>query len=125
MSHFARKRRIAWSAAWAAVYALVLNVLLTSALLAAQSPAQLQAGHELCLPSGDATSPEDSGKAKTAPAHCPLCIGHHVGAAPPPVAPAVAIRLAFGTAYDPPRDTPFVAFTQSRDHQPRGPPALI
>lgn len=120
MSHLACKRRIAWGAAWAAAYALVLNVLLTSALLAAQSPVQLQAGHEFCLANADV----EPGKAKPAPAHCPLCIGHHVSAAPPPVAPAVAIRLAFGTAYDPPRDTPFVAFTRSRDHQPRGPPAL-
>ncbi|MFC0241345.1 DUF2946 family protein [Rhodopseudomonas telluris] len=102
----------------------MLNVLLASALLAAQSPAQLLAGHEFCLSSEDAATPVDSGKAKPAAIHCPLCIGHHVSAAPPPVAPAVAIRLAFGTTYDPPRPEIFVAFAQTRDHQPRGPPAL-
>ncbi|KPF98213.1 hypothetical protein IP86_12220 [Rhodopseudomonas sp. AAP120] len=124
MGQFARKRRVALGAAWAATYALVLNVLLASALLAAQSPAQLLAGHEFCRASEDAATPVDPGKAKPAAIHCPLCIGHHVSAAPPPVAPAVAIRLAFGVAYDPPRPETFVALTQARDHQPRGPPVL-
>lgn len=109
-------------AAFAAAYALVLNVLLSSALLAAQ-PVQWSVVHEFCL-SGETAAPTEPGKAKPAAIHCPLCIGHHVSAAPPPVAPAVAIRLAFGVTYDPPRDTPFVAFRQTRDHQARGPPAL-
>jgi hypothetical protein len=113
-------------AAFVAAYALVLNVILVSAALAAQSPVQLQAGHEFCLTDNDAAeSPaEQPGKAKPAAIHCPLCIGQHVSAAPPPVAPAVIIRLAFGFAYDPPRTTPFVALIPSHDHQPRGPPSL-
>lgn len=122
MGQFARKRRIAWLAAFAAAYALVLNVLLSSAVLAAQ-PVQWFAGHEFCL-SDQSAAPTDPTKTKPAAIHCPLCIGHHVSAAPPPVAPAVAVRLAFGIAYDPPRDRPFVAFRQTHDHQARGPPAL-
>jgi hypothetical protein len=124
VGRFARRRRIAWVAAFTAAYALVLNVLLASALLAAQSPAQLLLGHEFCLSSDDAATPAEPGKVKPAAIHCPLCVGHHVSAAPPPVAPAVAIRLAFGTAYDAPRPETFAAFTRTRDHQPRGPPAL-
>ncbi|MBI5130472.1 MAG: hypothetical protein HZA66_13600 [Rhodopseudomonas palustris] len=113
-------------ASWAAAYALVLNVILASALLAAQPPLQAQAVHQFCLASSeaDAGSPVEPGKAKPTAVHCPLCIGKQVNAAPPPVAPSIAIRLAFGIAYDPARVTPFVALTQSRDHQPRGPPVL-
>jgi len=115
------------AASWAAAYALVLNVILASALLAAQPPLQSSAVHQFCLASNDAdaaAAPGEPGKAKPTALHCPLCIGQHVSAAPPPIAPSLAIRLAFGIAYDPPRVTPFVALTQSRDHQPRGPPAL-
>ncbi|WP_322516373.1 DUF2946 family protein [Rhodopseudomonas palustris] len=125
MGKLSKVRAIALAASLAAVYALVLNVILASTLLAAQSPLQLLAGHQFCLASADADAlPVEPGKAKPAAIHCPLCVGQHVSAAPPPTAPALAIRLAFGIAYDPPRVTPFVALTQSRDHQPRGPPAL-
>jgi hypothetical protein len=125
VSKFSNRWAIARVAAFAAAYALVLNVILASTLLAAQSPVQRQAGHELCLASSsDAATPVEPGKAKPVAIHCPLCIGQHVSAAPPPMAPSVAIRLAFGFAYDPPRVAPFVALTPSHDHQPRGPPSL-
>lgn len=125
MGKIPKMRAIALVAIWAAAYALVLNVIIASTLLAAQSPVQLLAGDQLCLATTDhQAAPVEPGKAKPTAIHCPLCIGQHVAAAPPPVAPSIAIRLAFGVAYDPPRVTPFVALTQSRDHQPRGPPAL-
>lgn len=126
MGRHLQKRAFALVASWAAAYALVLNVILASALLAAQ-PLQSQAVHQFCFASSDANAaaaPAEPGKAKPAAIQCPLCIGQHISAAPPPTPPSLAIRLAFGIVYDPPRVTPFVALTQSRDHQPRGPPAL-
>jgi hypothetical protein len=126
VSNFPRKRKIALAAAWAAAYALVLNVLLASALLAAQLPAQIEAGHEFCFASVNvAATPDDAGKAKPSPIRCPLCLGQHVSATPPPMAPALAIRIAFGIRYEPLRATSFVALNTTHDHQPRGPPALI
>jgi len=120
-----RKRAIAAAAAWVAAYALVLNVILASALLASQSPVQLLTGHEFCLAVADSGAATDDGQpAKAVPIRCPLCLGQHVSVTPPPLSPALAVRIAFGIRYEPPRPAPFVAIQPSSDHQPRGPPAL-
>lgn len=127
MSGFSRRRARALVAAWVAAYALVLNVVLASALLASQSPVQLLSGHEFCFAVTDAdTAPGDAGQpAKAVPIRCPLCLGQHVSATPPPLPPALAIRIAFSIRYETPRAAPFVALQPSLDYQPRGPPALI
>ncbi|QLH70900.1 DUF2946 family protein [Rhodopseudomonas palustris] len=124
MGGFSRRRARALVAAWIAAYALVLNVILASTLLAGQSPVQLVTGHEFCLAAADG-APGDSGQpAKAVPIRCPLCLGQHVSATPPPLSPALAIRIAFSIRYEVPPATPFVALRPSPAHQPRGPPAL-
>lgn len=126
MGRFSRKRAIAVTAALVAAYALVLNVMLSASLLAAQPPVQLLNGHEFCLTLAETdSSPDDLGKsAKQVPVRCPLCLGQHVSATPPPLTPALAIRIAFGISYELPQATPFVALDPEHDHQPRGPPTL-
>lgn len=125
MSAFSRKRNIAVIAAFVAAYAVVLNVVLASSLLAGQAAARPLAGHEFCLAAADNdAAPVDPAKTKPAAIHCPLCIAQHIAALTPPVAPAAAIRLAFGIAYEPLRAAPLVAVEPRRDHRPRGPPTL-
>ena len=117
---------IAVTAALVAAYALVLNVILAASLLATQPPVQFLNGHEFCLTLAETDqAPEDLGKSgKQVPVRCPLCLGQHVSATPPPLAPALAIRIAFGISYEVPRAAPFVAIELHHDHRPRGPPTL-
>ncbi len=125
MSGFSRRRARALVAAWVAAYALVLNVVLASTLLAGQSPVQLLTGPEFCIAAVDDGAAGDAGQpAKAVPIRCPLCLGQHVSATPPPLSPALAIRIAFSIRYEVPRATPFVALRPSPAHQPRGPPVL-
>ncbi|QDL96690.1 DUF2946 domain-containing protein [Rhodopseudomonas palustris] len=126
MGGFSRRRARALVAAWVAAYALVLNVMLASALLAGQSPVQLLTGHAFCFAVTDAdTARGDAGQpAKAVPIRCPLCLGNHVVATPPPLSPGLAIRIAFSIRFEVPRSASFVALQPSLDYQPRGPPVL-
>jgi hypothetical protein len=120
-----RKRGIGVWTSWAAAYALVINVILSSALLATL-PVTPAAGHEICLASVDLGAPRnDAGQPiKKSAFHCPICVGNHIAAAPPPSASALHIRVANAIAPDFAVSAGFIARAHAQDHQARAPPRL-
>jgi hypothetical protein len=123
---FWRKRMIGVWASWAAAYALVINVVLSSAFLATLPPVAPAAGHEICFASVALGAPNnDAGQPiKKSAFHCPICVGNHIAAAPPPSASALHIRVAIAIAPDFALSTGFIARAHAQDHQARAPPRL-
>jgi hypothetical protein len=112
-------------AAWVAVYALALNVILSSALHAAVSPLNFAAQHVLCANSAEiGVVRDDAGKADKKSAGCPLCVGTHASALPPPASPTVARRPS-QTATVMALDSVLVALARISDQRARGPPGPI
>jgi hypothetical protein len=101
-------------------------VLLVSALLAAVSPAAVATGHQFCLNSADLRTPRgDAGQPVKKPAlHCPICVGNHLVAVPPPAASGLHLRVAVVIAPVFPPGADLVAPDKSRSHQARAPPRL-
>ncbi len=125
MTGLARKRRIGWGTAFIAVYALVFNVILSSIVIAGTSPLAPAAAQALCISGDDgnaARSDADKSHGKAA-VHCPLCIGHHVGALPPPQ-PVLAERVPLPAQAVRAFQMRIVAHARSFDHLSRGPPEL-
>jgi hypothetical protein len=117
-------RRMGQWAAFVAAYALVFNVMLTSALLAAISPTELNAQHQLCLNGVSKKAPGEDNR--VAPiVTCPICLSGVAAAADlPPQSPALAIRLALYLPFETPRHDAVVVGETPRSHKPRGPPFL-